>query len=116
MRRSLSEAPNRKNEAAPRCPGTLEFRNHTFASLRLAAGAPVTYVSAQLEHANPSTTLRFSARWIPTMGERWVDVLDRSDAAVSRAAAAVGARFDARVEPKNGNQASYPPAGVSEMV
>ena len=29
---------------------------HTYASLLLAAGAPITYVSAQLGHANPTTT------------------------------------------------------------
>jgi integrase len=32
---------------------------HTYASLLLAASAPITYVSAQLGHANPSTTLRY---------------------------------------------------------
>jgi hypothetical protein len=31
---------------------------HTYASLLLAAGAPITYVSAQLGHATPTTTLR----------------------------------------------------------
>ena len=31
---------------------------HTFASLLLAASAPITYVSAQFGHVNPSTTLR----------------------------------------------------------
>jgi integrase len=45
---------------------------HTFASLLLA------YVSAQLGHANPATTLRYYARWIPTGGRRWVEVLDHS--------------------------------------
>jgi integrase len=49
---------------------------HTFASLLLASCAPITYVSAQLGHANPSTTLRYYARWIPGSGHRWVDVLD----------------------------------------
>ncbi len=49
---------------------------HTFASLLLAAGAPITYVSAQLGHANPATTLRYYARWIPGQGRRWVDLLD----------------------------------------
>ena len=34
---------------------------HTYASLLLAAGAPITYVSAQLGHANPTTTLRYYA-------------------------------------------------------
>ena len=50
---------------------------HTYASLLLAAGAPITYVSAQLGPANPSTTLRFYAKWIPSKGHRWVDLLDR---------------------------------------
>ena len=58
-----------------------EFRvydlRHTYASLLLAAGAPITYVSAQLGHANPSTTLRYYAKWIPSQGRRWVDILDR---------------------------------------
>jgi len=58
-----------------------EFRlydlRHTYASLLLAAGAPITYVSAQLGHANPTTTLRYYARWIPSRGRRWVDLLDR---------------------------------------
>lgn len=52
---------------------------HTFASLLLARNAPITYVAAQLGHANPATTLRFYARWIPSMGRRWVEVLDRRD-------------------------------------
>ena len=49
---------------------------HTYASLLLAAGAPITYVSAQLGHANPTTTLRYYAKWIPSQGRRWVEVLD----------------------------------------
>jgi hypothetical protein len=59
-----------------------EFRlydlRHTYVSLLLAAGAPITYVSAQLGHATPSTTLRYYARWIPSHGQRWVDLLDRA--------------------------------------
>ena len=39
-----------------------EKRRHTYASLLLAAGAPITYVSAQLGHANASTTLRYYAK------------------------------------------------------
>jgi len=65
---------------------------HTFASLLLAAGAPITYVSAQLGHANPATTLRYYARWIRSRGRRWVDLLDRvPDAVVSAAEAVSGA-------------------------
>ncbi len=52
---------------------------HTDASLLLAAGAPITYVSAQLGHATPTTTLRYYAKWIPSQGRRWVEVLDRAD-------------------------------------
>ena len=62
---------------------------HTFASLLLAASAPITYVSAQLGHVNPSTTLRYYARWIPTKRRRWVDLLDRVSGAVAAAAEAV---------------------------
>jgi integrase len=50
---------------------------HTYASLLLAERAPITYVAAQLGHANASTTLRYYARWIPSKGERWADLLDR---------------------------------------
>lgn len=46
---------------------------HTYASLALAAGAPLTYVSAQLGHRTPETTLRFYARWIPGQRPRWAD-------------------------------------------
>ena len=49
---------------------------HTYASLLLAAGAPITYVANQLGHANPATTLRWYGRWVPGSGRRWVDVLD----------------------------------------
>ena len=52
---------------------------HTYASLLLAAGAPITYVSAQLGHATPTTTLRYYAKWIPSKGQRWVEVLDGAD-------------------------------------
>jgi integrase len=52
---------------------------HAFASLLLAAGAPITYVSAQLGHATPATTLRFYAKWIPSKGRRWVEVLDQAE-------------------------------------
>jgi integrase len=53
---------------------------HTYASLLLAAGAPITYVSAQLGHP-PTTTLRYYAKWIPSQGRRWVEVLDHADIA-----------------------------------
>jgi integrase len=49
---------------------------HTYASLLLAAGAPITYVSTQLGHANLTTTLTYYAKWIRSKGRRWVDLLE----------------------------------------
>jgi hypothetical protein len=49
---------------------------HTYASLLLAQGAPITYVSAQLGHTDATTTLRWYARWIPRTDNRAVDALD----------------------------------------
>ena len=37
---------------------------------------PLLYVSQQLGHTNPTTTLRYYARWIPTGDQRYVDLLD----------------------------------------
>ena len=48
---------------------------HTFASLLLAQGAPVTYVSAQLGHSRPTTTLQWYAHWLPGGRERFMDGL-----------------------------------------
>ena len=73
-----------------------------YASLLLAASAPITYVSAQLGHANPSTTLRFYAKWIPSKGgRRWVDLLDRIAGAVEAAVEAVGAKVGTRMWNQN---------------
>jgi hypothetical protein len=53
---------------------------HTFASLLLSAGAPLLYVSQQIGHRKPTTTLRYYAKWIPTGDRRWVELLsDNSD-------------------------------------
>jgi len=49
---------------------------HTYASLLLAQGAPITYVSAQLGHTDATTTLCWYARWIPRTDKRAVDALD----------------------------------------
>ncbi len=49
---------------------------HTFATLHLAKGHPITYVSAQLGHSDPSTTLRWYAHWLPTSDKRFADALD----------------------------------------
>jgi integrase len=50
---------------------------HTFASLLLQRGEPITYVSRQLGHKDASITLRVYAHWLPdTSGRRGVDRLD----------------------------------------
>jgi integrase len=49
---------------------------HTYASLLLSSGVPLLYVSQQLGHTNPTTTLRYYAHWIPTGEQRYVDVLE----------------------------------------
>ena len=50
---------------------------HTFASLLLAAGEPITYVSRQLGHRDASITLRVYAHWLPdTSARKGVDRLD----------------------------------------
>ena len=46
-------------------PLRLHDARHTFASLALAAGTNIAWVSSQLGHANPEITLRFYAHVIP---------------------------------------------------
>jgi integrase len=59
---------------------TLYDLRHTFATLLLAGSsgsppAPITYMAAQKGHANPATTVRFYARWIPRQGHRYIEGL-----------------------------------------
>src|SRR4029079_15677776 len=50
---------------------------HTFASLLLQHGAPITYVSQQLGHRDAAITLRVYAHWLPSASDvRAVDRLD----------------------------------------
>jgi integrase len=49
---------------------------HTWATLMLAKGVPITYVAAQLGHSKPSTTLQWYARWLPQDSKAYVDALD----------------------------------------
>jgi len=50
---------------------------HTFASLLLQEGAPITYVSQQLGHRDASITLRVYAHWLPdASSDRLVNRLD----------------------------------------
>ena len=45
--------------------------------LLLARNAPITYVSAQLGHAKPTTTLQWYSHWIPSNdSHRFMDGLD----------------------------------------
>jgi hypothetical protein len=74
----------------------------TFASLLLASGAPNTYVSEQLGHSSPATTLQYDAKWVPTRGRRWVDALDRAAGRAARPAEADEAVGPGVVEPENG--------------
>jgi hypothetical protein len=50
---------------------------HTYASLLLSEGVPLVYVSQQLGHSKPTTTLKHYAKWMPSGNRRYVDVLDR---------------------------------------
>jgi len=43
---------------------------HTYASLLLAQGAPITYVSSQLGHADSRTTLCIYAHWVVNKNQR----------------------------------------------
>ena len=57
---------------------------HTFASLLLQAGGPITYVSRQLGHRDSSITLRVYAHWLPeSTAEKGVNRLD-SEESVAR--------------------------------
>ena len=49
---------------------------HTFATLLLSKGAPITHVASQLGHASPNTTLQWYAHWLPSDAARYVDYLD----------------------------------------
>ena len=50
---------------------------HTYSSLLLAEGAPISFVSHQLGHRSPDTTLRFYARWLPSIGKSFAALVDR---------------------------------------
>ena len=52
---------------------------HTFGSLLINVGEPVTYVSRQLGHKDSAITLRVYARWLPDeTRRRGVDRLDET--------------------------------------
>jgi hypothetical protein len=70
---------------------------HTYASLLLSAGAPLLYVSQQLGHKKPTTTLRYYAKWVPSGDRRWVDLLGRDLA-----------QPETELEPETGTRTSEP--------
>jgi len=49
---------------------------HTYATLMLGAAVPLPYVAKQLGHADPATTLSWYAHWLPSMSEKYADVID----------------------------------------
>ena len=59
---------------------------HTFASLLLRDGAPITYVAQQLGHRDASITLRVYAHWLPNLSDvRAVDLLDDTQPSATQA-------------------------------
>ena len=52
---------------------------HTYTTLLLQAGAPITYLSAQLGHRNASITLRVYAHYLPSAAQQEVDRLDTTE-------------------------------------
>jgi hypothetical protein len=72
---------------------------HTFATLLLNRGVPITYVRAQLGHADPTTTLTWYAHYLPKATARYVDLLDDGAANVpSQPLAPLSADEDAEDE------------------
>lgn len=51
---------------------------HTFATILLSEGAPITYVANQLGHSKPTTTLRYYAKWLPDQGNSFIELLDNA--------------------------------------
>jgi hypothetical protein len=89
---------------------------HTFASLLLAHGAPITYVSAQLGHADATTTLRWYARWIPRADKRAVHMLDDGwTAPVERLDAAQTGTVGSQLVANRGPESEIGHPGVPEV-
>ena len=83
---NVRKALNRMLDAAGlHCRGPHQMR-HTFASLLLQDGAPITYVSRQLGHRDASITLRVYAHWLPDPSAiKAVDLLDEAQPAATPA-------------------------------
>jgi hypothetical protein len=57
---------------------------HTFGSLLLSMNAALVYVSQQMGHQSPTTTLKWYAKYIPGTGKRWVNLLDLTSHAIAK--------------------------------
>jgi integrase len=89
---------------------------HTFASLLLAKGEPITYVSAQLGHADATTTLRWYARWLPRTDKRAVDALDDPQTgAISALGAAQAGTVGSQLVAKMGSGDQIGHSGAPEV-
>jgi len=80
---------------------------HTYATLLLQAGAPITYVSGQLGHRDASITLRVYAHYLPSASLREVDRLDTLQPSATPAQPEVGPA-DPRVEAKSFRMSGEP--------
>jgi integrase len=49
---------------------------HSYASILLSNNVPLPYVSQQLGHSKPTTTLEHYTKWLPSGNQRFVNVLD----------------------------------------
>jgi integrase len=54
----------------------IDQTRHTFATLTLAAGAPIEWISKQLGHKKIQVTLTHYARWLPSADERIHTLVD----------------------------------------
>jgi len=74
---NVRKAFNRLLDAAELLRRGPQQMQHTFASPLLQNGAPITYVSRQFGHKDPSITLRVYSHWLPDNSlEKLVDILD----------------------------------------
>jgi integrase len=84
---------------------------HSVATHLLAAGVPLTYVSHQLGHARPSTTLQWYARWLPQKDAgSFIDLLDRDGTNLAPVASPAAER-DEKTSLSRGNFGESPCGG-----
>ena len=69
----------KRAELRYRKPHTLR---HTYASILIEAGEPLTYIQQQLGHHSPAFTLKAYGHLLPRAGRRGVDVLNDSSTTI----------------------------------